>query len=308
MRLPDGILDQFTSITQFDIRQYLSDYVDFIENHRDNIQRYYSGEISSINQSAFSTLNDMITKSITVGNLIRLHHSTMNNTSFWELIEMLDEIETSLETINNSSKWLRSSITNSNFSPNVERKYISRQFETLEQISTTQGSDDGDNDWVNIAIRNDLKEEDYSQDGGIVVYIKGSNRRSIFINSVVDNITGEKVYGLDIDKKITFVDNDLKVLSYVDTFKQSLNILTNLLQGDCPEFPQDGIKKSLVVGNNRNSVVYPILFRQLYSTFAKDDTLKSLKIIDVEITGDNTSLTYSVESRLGEQFQETTRI
>ena len=79
-----------------------------------------------------------------------------------------------------------------------------------------------------------------------------------------------------------------------------MNILVNLRQGDNPEFMEDGIQSSLIIGSNKNSLPYQILLRQLYSTFQKDDTLKSLKIVDLRTSEDSLILDLEIETRISE--------
>jgi len=172
--------------------------------------------------------------------------------------------------------------------------------QTLENLSKTVGSVDVENDWIKIALRNDLAEEDYTTEGGNVLSIAFRNKLKINIQSIVDNIDGEKIYGIDINKQITFIDDDLQALSYQDTIKQTVDVLANLRMGHTPEFPLDGVQSKLVVGSNRNSVAYPILFRQLYSTFQKDDTLKSFAVKKIENTEDILEMDFEVETRFGE--------
>jgi len=55
-----------------------------------------------------------------------------------------------------------------------------------------------------------------------------------------------------------------------------------------------------VGGSNRMSVPYPVIFRQFYATFKKDDTLKSLLVKNIEIEQDALKISFEVETRFGE--------
>ncbi len=300
MALPTNIVTSFSQITRYNLSQYLDDYVNFIDNERLNIFDYYSGNVLKPKQSSFDELARLIEESRKVNSLLDLHRERMANTEFWELVDTLTQMQESLSTVDNSSKWLRSVITKNNFSPEVEVDSVLNQLQTLENLAQTLGSNDIENDWIKIALSNDLKEEDYTIDGGNVLAISYRNRLRIKILSVVDNIDGEKIYGLDFNKKITFVNDDVEALTYKDTIKQTVGLLANLRAGQTPEFPLDGIQANLVVGSNRNAIAYPVLFRQIYATFQKDDTLKSLLVKSIENTEDSLSMEFEVETRFGE--------
>lgn len=308
MALPQYIVSEFSHITRYPLATYLDNFVTFIENKRDDIVNYYRGTVTKPNITSFKLLNDLLVQAEKVNDLIEIHKNRFTNTSYWELIELLSNIQTTLWTIDNSSIWLRSSITKNNFTPSIEIEKTLKQHQTLENLSQSIGSNNKEQDWISIALRNDLAEEDYTPDGGTLIKLQYSNKYSFFLESVVDNIIGEKVYGIDIYRKLTFVDDDLRTLSPKETIVQTVDILSSLKQGDTPEFPQDGIQGSLVVGSNRMSIAYSVLFRQLYDTFKKDDTLKSFKIAKIENSQDWLKFIFEVETRLGDVVVQETII
>lgn len=300
MALPINIVTSLQNIIRYDVGKYLDDYVVFIDNDKVNISNYYSGDVSRPNEQSFAELNRLLEESRKINSLIEVHKYRINTPEFWEIIEMLTEIDESLLTIDNSSKWLRSVITKNNFSPNAEVETVLKQFQTLENLAATLGSNSSDNDWIKIALRNDLREEDYTTEGGALVSISYQNKLRINIQSVVDNISGEKIYGIDLNKKLTFEGDDLQALSYKDTIIQTVDVLAGLRSGQTPEFPLDGIQIDLISGSNRASIAYPVLFRQFTSTFQKDDTLKSLLIKKIENIEDALMIEFEVETRFGE--------
>lgn len=308
MALPEGIISDFERITKYKLEDFLSYYVDFISRHRIKVLDYYSGRSSIPNTTAFDTLKYLVAQSRILGGVIDISKDLFKSGKYWELIETITEVQTSIDTMDNSSKWLRSAISKGNFNPTVEVERVLRQFQTLETVATETGSSNPDTDWLNISLRNDLTEEGYTTGGGNILNVMGSNRKTIKLTSVVDNLSGKKVYGIDISKKISYVDDDLLALGYDDTIKQSVLVLASLKKGQTPEFPEDGIQSSLVSGTNRRTVAYPILFRQYYSTFAKDDTLKSLKVTNIETVQDALNISFEIETRLSEIIQEVSQI
>lgn len=307
--IPPGILDQFGQLMKYPIKAYLNRYAVFVELHRQNIYNYYAGKTKGPNAKSFAELSHLLTESQRLENIIENKRNSLNNGAYWVLAELLSDILIELETTSNASKWLRSAIGKNVFTPGVEVEYTLRQLQTLEQVAgDIVGSSSRDQEWVTIALRNDLREEDYDTEGGNILAISGKNNATIKLNSVVDNISGKKVYGLDIDKKLQFVDDDLKALSYDDTIKQAVGILGGLRRGMTPEFPTDGVGAGSGVGTNRSSMAFPILMRQLSATFRRDDTLQALSIKSIKLEQDALFMTFEVTTRLGELLQNDTQL
>lgn len=308
MALPNNVISDFEGITNYPLSDYLSGFVDFIANNRLKVLDYYAGRATQANTTAFEALSYMQSQTAILSGVVEGNRNRFRDGRYWELIEMLTDIEGTLLTIENSSKWLRSAISKGNFNPQIEVERVLRMFQTLEGVADETGSNNRDRDWLNIALRNDLPEEGYTPAGGNILNVIGSNKFSLQLRSVVDNISGKKVYGIDLNRTITFEDDDLAALGYDDTIRQTVVILANLKRGQTPEFPDDGLQGSLVNGTNRNTVAYPILLRQYYNTFEKDDTLKSLKVTSIKTVQDALAISFEIETRLSEVIQETTQI
>ena len=299
----DIAVEQFETLTRFNLSRLLIDFMDFENQHRTNITDYYAGTINSPNEDSFRELERLLSEFNDLNNVIENNKERLFHTLYWELLECTSDINIALETIDNSSRWLRSAITRNDFSPGAEVEHTLRMFETLEDVSRTiQGSDDPQNEWTTIALRNDLTEEAYTAEGGIKLSFSFRNRRTIQIRSVVDTINQDTLYGKDFSRKIIFntTDQDFVILSPRETIIQAVEVLSSLKQGDTPEFRTEGIQASLVVGSNRNSVEFPILLRQIFNTFQRDDTLKSLRVINISIKDDALFIEKQVETRLNE--------
>ncbi len=303
--LNNDILTEFVTITKFPIFSYFQAFDSFVKKDYKNIISYYSGNITALSSSSFNNLNLMIEQTQNLFSVFSLNKKVFSNYKWWIFINEIEKIDNALMMIYNSSKWLRSTISRGNFNPNPEVDIPFNQGQTLESIERdTLGSADWQNTWQNLAIKNDLREEDYTSEGGFLIkanfdYVLNNFR----INSIVDNPIGEKVLGIDFDKKLQFVDDDLKILTPKETFFQNVTILINLRQKDNPEFPTEGINPSLIVGTNVNSISYPVLFRQLTSLFKTDDTIKSFVIEKINRVSDSLSIDFTVESRLGDVQQ-----
>lgn len=298
------IIDSFELITGFQLKAYLQNFVFFMDTHQRNIINWFSGKTKIPNTLSFDELNKLIKESLRLDEIIQANNGRGNLMNYWELLERIEDIKVALKTIENSSKFLRSSITKNNFNPNPEMDYLVRQQETLETVSGKLGSTNKNDDWVDIALRNDLIEEDYTLQGGKQLKISLQSDLPITINDVIASLTGKSILGLDIKKKLTFADNDLETLDHIFTFKQAVEILLNLRKSDNPEFEENGVSKHLVVGGNMVHIIYPILFRQLYETFQHDDTIKSLQITKLERKKDGLFVEVEIESKLGDTINQ----
>jgi hypothetical protein len=292
------ILEQFESITGFDVNQYLSDFYNFINLQSDNIYAYYAGTVNVPDQPSFNQLQSLINQSQQLNEIIILNSNALNSVEFWDLVDTLDTMAVKLDSINNSAKWLRSSITNNNFNNNIEVDYILKQNQTIENIALQAGLSNPDDDWADLAIKNDLAEDDYTRQGGTIFKFYYQNDQVFNIQSVVNTIVGDSILGIDLPQYFQFDEevSDFVVLTPEQTFVQGFAILLSLCKGDSPEFPNDGIDKSLLINRANLSFLYPAVFRQLYNTIAKDDTFKSVSISNLNLVGGAVNLEVTVES------------
>jgi hypothetical protein len=296
-----NVFDEFKKITGFDIESFFRRFTDFITNDSQNIIDYYSGFVEVLDRDSFGTYEDLVKESDFVVNLFDLNYERFKTVDFWELMEFADDIRIKLSTIGNFSKFARSSVKKASFTGDVTIQVATNDNETIEELMSRVGSIDRDNDWVDVAVRNNLEQEDYTLAGGVVLDINFKNNSRFFIEGVIDNPEGDKIKGLDIDKRIQFVDNDLKILSYEETLDQSLNILINLRKNDNPEFPQYGIDSSLIVGMNIKSLSLPSVVRQIYQTFSTDDIIDKLQITRTDFESDNVNINMNISIKSGEE-------
>lgn len=296
------ILEEFKEKTGYPIKVFFEDVEDFISNYYSNIISFYKGESSSLDTQSFEILNDLLKRVNNIFEIIRLNGSRLRNYKFWELESKIEDTYTFLLNIKNSPKWLRSTANGNKFSTNIALDIPLQQGQTLENISEIiLGSSDFQNDWKDLAVQNELEEEDYTSDGGIIIKaIFNKGNKSISIKSVVDTMEEENILGKDFKNKLTFEDNDLKILSPKETFLQSINTLINLRKGGNPEFRNQGLNPKFIVGSNINNITYPTLFRDLTNLFRTDDSIKSFSIVDIKREGEAIYISFSVENRLGE--------
>lgn len=301
--LTGDILQEFYEKTGYPISTFITDFVNFIDNDYPKVVSYFSGENPTANAVAFNNLNSLLIENNKLFETISLNSNILNNYKWWVLIEEIENIDTRLSTIQNTSKWLRSSITQVNFTP-TSVGVILQQQQTLEQLSRNVANiKNWNDDWAQIAQQNGLEEEMYTTEGGNYLLISPQGSNNIVLRTVVDNIAGDKILGIDLNKKIQFENNDLQVLSPRDTFIQTVQILSQLKLGDNPDYPQIGLNKKFIVGTNRNALSYPTIIRQMGESFSTDDTIKSFSIDNIRRESDALYLDFSVASRIGETQQ-----
>lgn len=311
MQLDSTILADFKKITGKDISAYFSNAVLFFSGDYNTIVNYYSGNTDSITSSPFANFKELQQQNKDILEAFKEHSRQFNNLKWWLLIEQIEEIDNRLATLRNINKWARSSLTKVAYDPTIQLDYTLKQNQTLEAVAATiEGSNNPNDDWADIALKNDLSEEDYTTQGGTDVKLTFQRLNGGFkINSVVDVIQGKSIYGKDLYKKIQWVKTDdgyldLKTLGYDDTIKQAVDILINLKKNDNPDNPNTGLQSNLVAGSNRSLFNFPIIIRQLSQNFAGDDTLKNFKVNNLSRDQDNIMADYSCETRLNEVFGE----
>lgn len=297
------IFDTFKSVTRFDIETYFNKFSTFVLSDYQRIVDYYQrgGEVSSIVLTNLENLIDSMNQLTDLFNLY-IERLSVGTTEIWELLDFFETTKVTLLTVKNSSRWMRS--TKNVFRSNVvDQDFILHQGQNFEQLAGEVGYTNPNNDWKNIVINNDINEEDYTFEGGNKLKISFVNNLNYTIDSVIDSISGEKLYGLDIDRNFTFEDNDLLVLGYRNTILQQTEILIGLVKGSVPEFPQDGIDKNLI-GSNVNAIQYPMILRQQSAVFEKDDRYKSIAVNKLETKIDLLMIELQVVTKLNETFDQ----
>ncbi len=292
-------------MTSFDMAGFFQDALNFLNSDYQTIVSYYSGETDKISSTPFNNFKLIKEYRNAAFESVEAHKQKLNNLKWFLMLEHIEEIDSRLNTLDKINKWSRSSITKVGYDPSYSFGYTQKQKQSLESISqNVLGSTNGEDDWVQIALDNALREEDYSPNGGTYMTLKldRANGFNFKINSVVDIIQGKSVYGKDFDNKFGFdsTTNDLKILDYDETILQSAYNLIRLKKNDISSNKNLGLQQSMVVGTNRALLNFPVITRQVSATFASDDTFKEFTITNISTNQDNLQISWQVKSRLGE--------
>ena len=292
------IADKFNKITGLRIGSYFKVYGLFVNTDLNRIVNYYTGVESTPNISSFKRLDYLLAESNRFNESVIKNGRRFNNAEFWDVVEALDNIRTSLQTDSNTYKWVRSTIANGDFNTNPEADVILGQSNTLEDVAAKAGYSDPNNSWVKIAMRNDLEEEGYTTDGGNTLTINILSGTGLLIDDVVDQVFEDNMFGKDINVKFEYADDDLVTVVGEACQIQCYTTLLNLAKGDIPEFPDMGI--GVVIGGNMAGFSYPTILRQFHRIFYRDSSVKSVSITKFNTDMDKIELEISIESKFGE--------
>ncbi len=300
-------IQEFKELTDFNVNLFLVNSSDFFEKDHPNIINWYKGVTDEPNSQSFKNLFTMLIESSKCLSTFSEIKSNFDLKFYhFELLEELENIHTQLTKCLWLSKLLRSTRTQNSWKSKIELDYVMKKYDTLEKVQRKQiNFVNFDNDWWELALRNDLSEKDYDVSGGKILKLPVNFKAGQFLKSVVDNPIGEKMYGREINRKLTFIDDDLDTLSYNDTVKQSLEVFLETRLGSIPEFPKIGYNESLITGSNRGTISLPILQRQLLNIFRTDDSFTSYKITRIEWIQDSFFLDFEINTVRGESLSKT---
>ncbi|WP_291911009.1 hypothetical protein [Chitinophaga sp. CB10] len=293
---------EFERITGKNIRQFFRNALNFFQSGYPLLAAYYAGSINSVKSDPFAVLTALEQDIQILFTAFQTHSVQLTNSRWWFLLEDLEELDNRLKTCRNIARWSRSTRSNTGFLDKTESSYTLPAGQTLERISGDMLKDSlPEDDWMDIALRNNLREEDYSIDGGVNLRLSlPSAGGSVKVNTVVDVMEGRNILGKDLHRAMRFTDNDLAVLSPDETVVQSVDILAALKNNDNPYAPNDGLQTAVILGGNRASLNFPVISRQMSRTFASDDTLTGFTIKELKVENDNLLINYEVSTRLNE--------
>ena len=289
--------EKFNQITGYDIKSFFKSFVDFSNTYYPSIVSFYQGGI--VNADAFKTLDNLIASANVIEPLFSLHSDTLDDISMWDILDDFTEIQTKLETIKNSDRWLRSSSIGRDNTIQISRKL--RSGEDFETVSLEK---DPENDWRNIVTPQYIEEEDYDDIDGMrnTFYINMRNTGSNEVSTVIDTLIGDKILGKDISVKFSFDEtSDLITVNGHDAMIQALNIIASSLTGSIPEFPDYGISNEFI-GTTVNAIQYPSIFKSVMNMFQRDSRWESVELLDLRIKEDNVFLTVKAKAITNQEY------
>lgn len=279
-------VEKFTKFTKLDVQSFLDRFSFFVSSRfYTDVYDYYSGVLKEPNSEAFEYLKSLEKDCNSILSQIKPFKNLLITISDTNLLYQIEDAKIKLKTVRNLAFFLNTNVDNSN---GLEIAYTLAKNENLQDVSdNVLNNDDFLNDWVQIALKNRVNEISYNKDGGLVVNLVSRKDLAVgSVQTVLGSQVGTNALGKDIQRKIEFQNNDVKILGNVETFLQSIEILLNLQRGDIPSNPRLGITTEGVVGSNLNTLNFPITLRELANNFAQDDTIESFRVLDLERKND----------------------
>lgn len=311
MNLDKSLLIEFKEKTQFDIQAFLSSVNAFLKSDYNSLVRFYQGSSNDLDKRSYSRFAELNQQLKNVLAVYQLHSKSFQRYEWWEILEVLETIDSTFQSLKNIHRWSRSSISNFGYTGKANISYILSENQTLERISkdVLQDSTPTD-DWYRIAMDNELREEDYGPGGKQLALTVTNNQSNLKLDSVVDVVKDKSVHGLDIDRRLTFVDDeengfDLAILNHQQTTEQAITTLVSLKKNSNPDKPNDGLQSSVIVGGNRALMNFPVIVRQLSQAVATDDSFKNFMVTNISFDQDIFIISYEVYTRLDELIQNT---
>lgn len=287
-----SVVEEFEQVTKYPLAEYLLKYQSFLIDSYSEINKYYSGEIESIDNSHLKVLSELTTQSNEVLNQFENFANKFATCGYWELMEYLDGLNNVLEQTNLLPKFRRTTLTKRGYVPYVQVNASVGGLRTVEDIAQSVNKLNSENtSWVDIMLNNDFNEDDWEIDQlkPIELYVETSQTA---VSTVLDSPIGERVYGIDINCFITIEDNDLQLKTHKENIDQKCRILLNLNRGDVPEYPNLG-KDPLFIGGNVKQFGYPEIVDDIRNNFIQNDLFEYASVTNFGF--DNGAMTMDVE-------------
>lgn len=240
------ILIEFKRLTKIDLELYFFKVELFFSTKRENIADYYKGNTNIPDNSAFALLEECLSDTYRIHNAFRLQRKQLDKLIYWELLEQIQDLRDSLETTVKLYKYLKSNLGKYNYSTNTTTKITLPKNNTLESVSREiLEQRNWDNDYQQIAFKNDLSEEDYGS-VSIDIELDLVAKNNTKPNVVIDTMIGDNCLGKDFANKIKFITTDS--IQKIGTV--SISIGSNILIGTGTSFLTDITLGDLLISGN----------------------------------------------------------
>ena len=297
--------NNISNLIGISIDDYFQEFLDFYENNHSSIVQYYTVPSVKYPKEAFDKYKALLDKTNLILTKIAFYKGNLISIGYWDILDQIDSIKEKLELIPSYPKIYKISFVKQQNNKINYETYVTKQNETLEDVANKF-----EENWEDLAILNNLKEEDFSNNGGVKLILKSSIADSVqtieSLESIIDIAVGKNVLGKDIPNYFEFdtEENDLLVCTPEQTFFQTVKRLFELKMGSIPEYPDIGIQKDIMNESVKgDGFFFPVLIRQLTSSLFTDDTIVSFTIDDITKENDTYLITATVKNRLFENLK-----
>lgn len=297
--------DKIEKYFGFDIRGFFIEYNSFISSDLPGMISFYKGRRTYPIEVSQKRLSDLIVLARVIDSKIQETQGLLDFVEYYEIVDEFEDCSLKLLTYSNLKKWLKINENKGLYGQKEVLTHTLSRNESLEDSADLLGYTNRDAGSLTLGLQNSVKETDFSlREGGHSLQFNHQDQSlKIQLTSIVDgNLNGERVLGYDLDRKLSLTEDDLTPLTAHATFAQASETSLGLKRGDNPEFPYDGIDKTLLVNQETVSTSFPIIFRQLLSVISKDDTIRNIELRDVSYAEDRINLELDVFSHLSESI------
>lgn len=295
------VVSDFEKITKFAITEYFEKYRNFMRDDYAYLAAYYGGTIESVTPYTVSTFEDLRKKSKVLMQQFINFSYRLSNCGFWELQTYCQDLHDVLEKLTKLPKYFRTSKTVRGYMPYVQVASDIGGMKTVKDVADAIGTDTVSE--MSLIITNDLQEMDWEIDqlSSVTAFI--NNKTDVVVDTILEQPIGRRIYGRDINRKITIRDNDLDVREYEDNVEQKCDILLTLEQGDVPEYPYFG--RVGFTGKNASSYNYAQLLHDLKLIFLRNSLFNLITIDDVSFRDGDLTVTCSIATKYSYKTQKT---
>ena len=277
----ESIVIEFEQVTKYPLLDFMREYRDFMKYSYGAIERYFSGAVESIDNSHINALKKITRDTQDVLQQFKNFANKFEKCGYWELMDFIDELNTTMEKINKLPKFKRTVLSKRGYTNNVETQSTVGGFRTIDDVANAVNSRNSDNfGWVDLMLNNDMDEVDWEIDklSGVNVYY---SKRKINVTTIIDMPVGKKVYGKDFNRKLAFANNDFELVSEEANIEQKCDIILSLKQGDVPENMLFGVNPFFLGGNVASYNILEIV-RQIHASFQQNDLFESAYVTDIK--------------------------
>lgn len=293
----DDVIIEFQSVTKFPLIDYLSRYRDFMLDSYPALNSYFSGESEKIDNFHLNELKTLTADSKKLMSQFKNFANKFSNCGYWELMEYLDGLNDTLEKINKLPKFRRTCLGKRGYLPSVEVESSVGDMRTMEDVANSVKELNSDNtNWIDLMINNDLNEFDWEIDELSPVNVYVNNAVDVVVTTIIDMPIGERIYGKDLNRKIEFENNDLKICEFEDNIDQKCNILLELNRGDVPEDMLFG-KHVGLIGSSIKQYGYSELINDITNNFLQNDLFEYVSVNSFNFSNGNLIVSVDIKTK-----------
>lgn len=284
------IANEFENITKFALLQYFQDYRDFLQQDYSDVYAYYSGASESIDSSKINKIQSLLVMSNNLTRTFQTFAGKLGNVGYWELQQYCQDLKDTLERITKLPKYCRTSKTVRGYKPYIQVSEDIGGMRTIQDVADKVG----DISEEELILNNDLEEQNYEIDKLSQITAFVNNQSNVVVSTIMEQPIGQRIYGRDINRQISFQDNDLAVVAYEDNIEQKCDILLNLNRGDIPEFPMLGKN---ITADSYSNYNYAELVSDLKDNFFQDDMFESIDVVDIDVKEGDIFVTCNIKTK-----------